>query len=103
VNRGTIAVAGRALPKFDADCEVGKSAPVPADHELERRLLGVETNTVGTTKVLRELVHRMELLTVAVRTPGSVQQSDFDEMLEALAELDALLTRISEFLPDVGD
>jgi hypothetical protein len=45
----------------------------------------------------------MEFLTTAMRHPGSVQDPDLDEMLEGLAELDALLTRISEFLPDVGD
>ncbi len=76
---------------------------MPPDEELERRLLALETNSVGTVKVLRELVHRMRLLTVAVSSPGSVDQADFEEMLEALRELDALLTRISEFLPDVGD
>jgi hypothetical protein len=42
-------------------------------------------------------------LTAAVQYPGAVEQADFNEMLEALAELDVLLTRISEFLPDVGD
>ena len=80
-----------------------ESAAVATDDDLERRVFGLETNVVGTTKVLRELIHRMTLLTAAVQYPGAVEQTDFEEMLEALAELDALLTRISEFLPDVGD
>jgi len=76
---------------------------MPTNDELDRRVFGVETNTVGLTKVLRELIHRMTLLTLAIREPEAVTETDLNEMLEGLRELDALLTSISEFLPDVGD
>lgn len=73
------------------------------DDELERRLFALETNVVGLVKVNRELVARMAALTLEMRQPGSLQSSDLNEMIDALDELDALLARVSEFLPDVGD
>jgi hypothetical protein len=76
---------------------------MPVGNDLERRLFALETNVVGLVKVNRALVARMSALVLEWREPGSLKSADVDEMLESLDELHALLARVSEFLPDVGD
>jgi len=79
------------------------SPAVAIDDELARRLLALDTNDVGFVRVLRELVRRMALLTLWVQDPALAEQADLDEMLEGLEELETLLARIGEFLPDIGE